>query len=155
MDANPRINAMKKQHLMPQSNQPHQFANATMIANAHGVGSLLLTKQAGSALNLGNRIWFSFMWFFVGMVSTYDAYLGVRYWESMPNMERNPVCLYLIELANGDATIFLGCKAAGTVLVLTAMALFYLRNPRFAQRIAWGVFSFQFGLLLYLTLATS
>lgn len=146
---------MKKQHLVPQSNAPHQFANATMIAEAHGGGSLLLTKQAYPALNLGNRIWFSFMWFFVGIVSTYDAYLGVRYWESMPNMERNPVCLYLIEQANGDATLFLGCKAVGTVLVLTAMALFYIRNPRFAQCIAWGVFSFQFGLLLYLTLASS
>lgn len=130
-----------------------QIFNAPLLAEWIAGNLHLLTKWACSALNASSRFWFLFMWSFVGVVSGYDAYLGVRFWDSMPDMERNPICLYLIQQTNGNPIVFLAFKAAGTLLVLTAMAALYLCSPRLAQRIACGVASFQFGLLLYLTLA--
>ena len=142
---------MKKQPLIAQRTEHFHIDKHILDMNATATGAQLLANWACSALNVSNGIWFSLMWTFVGVVSTYDGYLSLRYWDSMPMMERNPICLYLMSLGDGDATFFLRIKAAGTVLVLAAMAMFYLRDPRLAQRIAWGVSSFQFGLLLYLT----
>ncbi len=143
---------MKMQNYATPCEDSIQFVNAPMLARSIASRWQMLINWACSTLNTGSRFWFCLMWSFIGAVSTYDAYLGVRYWDSMPNLELNPICLYLIEHADGDASVFLSFKAAGTVLVLTFMALFYVRSPKLAQHIAWGVSSFQLGLLLYLTL---
>lgn len=143
---------MKMQNYATQCEESVQLVNAPLVAQWGMSRCQLLVNWAWSTLNPGSRVGFYMMWTFIGAVSIYDAYLGVRYWDSMPTLERNPICLYLIEHSDGDASVFLRVKFAGTVLVLTLMGFFYVCSPKLAQRIAWGVSSFQFGLLLYLTL---
>lgn len=91
------------------------------------------------------------MWFFVGMVSAYDGWLVVKYWESIQQLERNPVCKYLIELGNGDSSIFVRAKASGTLAVLSVLASLYRAKPRLAMPVAVAISLFQLGLLFHLT----
>jgi hypothetical protein len=92
------------------------------------------------------------LWLFVGLVSLYDAYLVVLYSSTILDLEQNPICRYLIQRGDGNLTLFLRAKAAGTCTVLATLAALYLRNQRFGQLIALGVAAFQLGLLWYLTL---
>jgi hypothetical protein len=96
-------------------------------------------------------IGFFAMWFFVGLVSAYDAWLVVRYWESITELEQNPFCQYFIALGQGDWSIFLRVKTSGTLAVLSVLAGLYRSNRRLALPVAAAVCLFQFGLLLYLT----
>jgi len=93
------------------------------------------------------------MWSFVGLVSAYDAWLAVKYWETLMQLERNPLCQYFIALGDGDWSIFLRVKTSGTLAVLSVLAGLYRSNRRLALPIAAAVSAFQFGLLLYLTFA--
>lgn len=113
---------------------------------------------------LTNQIWLGFaapwrclqtgffvMWFFVGVVSAYDGWLVVKYWQSIADLEQNPVCQYLIELGHGDSSIFIRAKASGTLAVLSVLASLYRAKPRLAMPVAAAVTLFQFGLLFHLT----
>jgi len=91
------------------------------------------------------------MWLFVGLVSAYDAWLAVKYWDSLDQMERNPACQYFIDLAPDDSSIFLRVKTSGTLAVLSVLASLYRNRPRLAMPVTAAVSVFQFGLLLYLT----
>ncbi|OYV85572.1 MAG: hypothetical protein B7Z73_13315 [Planctomycetia bacterium 21-64-5] len=91
------------------------------------------------------------MWLFVSLVSAYDAWLAVKYWDSLVQMERNPVCQYLIDIAPDDSSIFLRVKTSGTLAVLSVLASLYRNRPRLAMPVTAAVSVFQFGLLLYLT----
>jgi hypothetical protein len=95
------------------------------------------------------------MWFFVGLVSAYDAWLVIKYWESIPELEKNPFCQYLIALGAGDSSIFLRAKTGGTVAVLSVLAWLYRNNRRLALPVTAAVSLFQFGLLLYLTFGSA
>lgn len=99
----------------------------------------------------GMSIGFLAMWFFVGLVSAYDGWLVVKYWESILDMERNPFCQYLIALDERDSSIFLRFKTSGTVAVLSVLAGLYRSNRRLALPVTVAVTFFQLGLLLYLT----
>lgn len=101
----------------------------------------------------GASIGFFAMWFFVGLVSAYDAWLVVKYWESITQMEQNPLCQYFIALGEGDWSIFVRAKTSGTLAVLGVLAGLYRNNRRLALPVFSAVSLFQFGLLLYLTLA--
>jgi hypothetical protein len=100
-------------------------------------------------------IGFFAMWFFVGLVSAYDAWLVIRYWESITQLERNPFCQYFIALGEGDWSIFLRVKTSGTLTVLSVLAGLYRSNRRLALPVAAAVSLFQFGLLLYLTFGSA
>ena len=101
-----------------------------------------------AAIDLG----FFLMWLFVGLVSAYDAWLAVKYWDSIVEMERNPICAYFISLGNGDSGLFLRAKTSGTLTVLSVLAGLYRNNRRLALPVAGAVSGFQLGLLLYLNL---
>lgn len=92
-------------------------------------------------------------WCFIGVVSIYDAYLVVIYRTVITRLERNPVCLYLINLDPESLSYFLFGKFLGTVIVLSTMAMIYRYRKRWATPIFASVASFQLGLLLYLNLA--
>ena len=99
----------------------------------------------------GLKIGFLAMWLFVGLVSAYDAWLAIKYWDYMMEMERNPLCQYLILVGDGDSTLFLRAKTSGTLAVLSVLVALYRNNRRLALPVAGAVSLFQFGLLLYLT----
>jgi hypothetical protein len=98
------------------------------------------------------HIGFFVMWLFVGLVSAYDAWLVVKYWDSITQLERNPICTYFIDLGNGKSELFLRVKTGGTLTVLSVLAGLYRNNRRLALPVAGAVSAFQFGLLVYLNL---
>jgi hypothetical protein len=87
---------------------------------------------------------------FVGAVSFYDGYLVVRTGDMIEDFEKNPVGLYLIKIDNGSPSVFLRVKAAGTILVLAGLSFLRRRSKRLASPIAFGLFAFQTGLLIFL-----
>lgn len=97
------------------------------------------------------RIVFLAMWFFVGVVSAYDGWLVVKYWDSIQQLERNPVCQYFIDLGNGDIGIFVRAKTSGTLAVLSLLFSLYRAKPRLAMPVAAAISLFQLALLFHLT----
>jgi hypothetical protein len=87
---------------------------------------------------------------FVGAVSAYDSYLVVRTGDMIEDFEKNPVGLYLIHIDNGNTSVFLRVKAAGTLLALCALSYLHRRSSRLASPITFGLFAFQTGLLIFL-----
>jgi len=87
---------------------------------------------------------------FVGAVSFYDGYLVVRTGDMIEDFEKNPVGLYLIKIDNGSPSVFLRVKAAGTILVLAGLSFLRRRSKRLASPIAFALFAFQTGLLIFL-----
>jgi len=87
---------------------------------------------------------------FVGGSSAYDGYLVVRTGDMIRDFERNPVGRFLIDYNNGDPTLFLRVKAAGTVLALSALSLLHRRSLRLASPVELALVVFQSGLLCYL-----
>ena len=95
---------------------------------------------------------FSTLWLFIGVVSAYDAYLVSRYCETILEFELNPVGRYLIELNDGNVGVFLRAKAAGTLIVMSSLAIIHVRSERLAYPIVGSLAVLQFLLLLFLTL---
>lgn len=87
---------------------------------------------------------------FVGGSSAYDGYLVVRTGDMIGDFERNPIGRFLIEYNNGDPSLFLRVKAAGTVLALSALSLLHRRSLRLASPVEVALVAFQSGLLFYL-----
>jgi hypothetical protein len=106
---------------------------------------------ASSANKSGHRApLFTTALIFVGAVSVYDSYLVVRTGDMIEDFEKNPVGLYLIKIDNGNTSVFLRVKAAGTILALSALSYLHRRSSRLASPIAFGLFAFQTGLLVFL-----
>lgn len=109
-------------------------------------------RNAATAGNFVRRFWFPVLWSFIGFVSAIDSYFVIRFRELMADMEQNPIGSYLIQLDDGHVGVFLRTKAAGTIAVLTVLAVLYLARHRWAGPIVGSVALFQFGLLYYLTM---
>lgn len=87
---------------------------------------------------------------FVGAISFYDGYLVVRTGDMIQQFEKNPVGLYLIKIDNGNPSVFLRVKAAGTILALVGLSFLHRRSKRLAAPIAFALLAFQTGLLIFL-----
>lgn len=98
---------------------------------------------------------FNKMWLVIGMVSAVDVFYAIKYQESLVLLEENPMGLHLIELSNGDISLFMGFKVAGTVLVLgflqNAFHLGNLKRKHMIAKITFGVTLFQLWLFYYLS----
>lgn len=95
---------------------------------------------------------FPVLWIFIGSVSSYDAYLTLKYEDSIVAMELNPVGQFLLHLDEGDPSLFMAIKFAGTVIVLGVLNLLHRVAPRFGLSMTGAVASFQAVLLAFLTL---
>ena|GEM_PF-1701045 len=95
----------------------------------------------------------------VATVAVYDMMLTMRYWNSLKQMEENPIGRWLLNLDHiQDGTVpnlalFLSMKAIGTVIVLMTLAFLVTRSSRLGHPVATGVSCFQLGLATYLTFA--
>lgn len=111
-------------------------------------------QWSADGLRLAQPTWqvgFLLMWLFVGLVSAYDAWLVVRYWDSILQLEKNPICVYFIRLGNGRSDIFLRVKTSGTLTVLSVLAGLYRNDRRVGWTVTGALSGFQLGLLAYLT----
>lgn len=87
---------------------------------------------------------------FVAAVSFYDGYLVVRTGDMIVEFEKNPVGLFLIEYNHSDPSLFLQLKAAGTVLVISAVVGLHRQSPRIAIPVCGALVAFQAGLMFCL-----
>lgn len=85
---------------------------------------------------------------FIGLVSSIDTALAVKYAPTLHHDEKNPLALQLI--APGDVSLLVGVKMYGTLLVLYALALLHHRWRRAAMTAACVLAGFQGWLLVYL-----
>ncbi len=100
-----------------------------------------------------SQVWgpfFAGILLYVGAVSFYDGYLVVRTGDMIRDFEKNPCGLLLIDCNGGDPSLFLGVKAAGTLVVLFALETLNRRSQRLARPVALAVALFQSGLLIVL-----
>ena len=111
------------------------------------------TAEARNPAGYGNRLAaFAFVaaLIFVGASSFYDGYLVIRTGDMIEQFEQNPIGLYLIRYNDGNPSIFLRLKAAGTIVALASLAFLHRRAPRLASRVAGALVIFQTVLLCYL-----
>lgn len=109
-----------------------------------------ITKCAAA---ICRRTWFPLLWSFIGLVSMIDSYFAFRFRDLLRDLEENPAGRYLIELQNGQVSVFLRTKAAGTIAVLGILAAFYVYRHRWRVPIIGSVAAFQMGLLVYMTMS--
>lgn len=87
---------------------------------------------------------------FVAGVSAYDGYLVVRTGPLIREFEKNPVGIYLINCDDGNPSVFLRVKAAGTLVTLTGLCLLQRHSKRLAGPVELALVVFQGGLLFFL-----
>ena len=93
----------------------------------------------------------------IGLVSSYDGYLTIRYHESLAQMEINPLGRSILQLdRDGGASAtalatFLGLKFAGTVIVICALQGIFRGHRRIGLTSAIAVAIVQILLGFYLT----
>jgi hypothetical protein len=87
---------------------------------------------------------------FVAAVSIYDGYLVIRTGDLIVEFEKNPVGLFLIQYNHSDPSLFLRLKAAGTVVVLSAVVGLHRQSPRIAIPVCGALVVFQAGLMFCL-----
>jgi hypothetical protein len=94
---------------------------------------------------------------FVGLVSTYDTYLTVKYQHYLHENEVNPICRWIMALDQGPLTgsdnmaVFLALKFGGGAIVLTAIPLLFWFRRAWGLAVGTGVGAFQLALAVYLT----
>jgi len=92
----------------------------------------------------------------IGLISAYDSYLTIKYFASLKALEINPVGRWMMGLDSGPIdgvshiALFLGCKFAGTVIVLFVLQMIWFWRRRWSGVIALKVALFQLALLLML-----
>lgn len=92
----------------------------------------------------------------IGLISAYDSYLTIKYFASLKALELNPVGRWMMGLDHGPIdginhiALFLGCKFAGTVIVLFVLQMIWFWRRRWSGVIALKVALFQLALLLML-----
>lgn len=89
----------------------------------------------------------------IGTVSLIDTWLIIQFQVDLPNLEENPIGLWLIQANHGDVSLFVFTKLIGTVLVLSILAAMYYFRYRRTLPVTTSVTTFQLGLLSYLALA--
>jgi len=102
---------------------------------------------------LFRRGWFAALWLFIGAVSAIDTYLIFRFRDLMWRLEENPVGRYLIELDEGNVTVFILTKIAGTVVVMSVLAGLHVYRRRMSFPVTASVAAFQLRLLVYVALS--
>lgn len=95
----------------------------------------------------------------IGLVSAYDIFLTVKYFESLPMMELNPVGRWLMQLDNGpecqldQIAGFIAAKFVGNFIVLAAIELVGHWRKSCATVIAFSLAAVQLSLLYFLLTA--
>jgi hypothetical protein len=104
--------------------------------------------------SLLSRLWnpiFTATLIYVAAVSLYDGYLVLRTGDLIRSMEQNPIGVLLLDCNDGNPSLFLTAKAAGTATVLLVLEELNRRSQRLAFFVTLGVTLFQSGLLIFLS----
>ncbi|GIW98413.1 MAG: hypothetical protein KatS3mg111_1746 [Pirellulaceae bacterium] len=91
-------------------------------------------------------------------VASYDIFLTIKYVDSLPMMELNPIGRWLMRLDDGveaelrQVAAFIAAKFLGTFLVIFILDLLWRWHAALASIAASGTALFQLGLLVFLTM---
>lgn len=88
----------------------------------------------------------------IAAISALDTWFAVAN-SSIMNLEKNPVCLALMQLEPQGFTCFIAGKSMGTLMVLLCLWALHHFSYKHAKLVTWCVALFQVGLLTYLTLS--
>lgn len=87
---------------------------------------------------------------FIGLISAYDSYLTVKYVDFLQGLELNPIGRWLMGLdepmmqESPQIALFLGCKFAGTVIVLFVLQMLWMWRRKLSGVVALKVAFAQF-----------
>jgi hypothetical protein len=121
-----------------------------MLATTQGYPAELPSVRISEARH---KMLFAALMLFVAAVSVHDATLVVLLEDLIYEHERNPIGCLLIELAQGSVWLFVITKLLGTAIVGAVQVMIYQWRRPMAMTIAAALAGFQFGLLMYLSLA--
>lgn len=85
-------------------------------------------------------------------VSAFDIWSAVAN-SSIMKVEKNPICLALMELDPNGLSYFIFGKSFGTLAVIATLIGLHLKSYRYATTVTIAILLFQIGLLIYLTLS--
>lgn len=102
---------------------------------------------------LQRRYWFPAAIAVIAAVSLYDTFLIIQYSEVIGSTEENPIGTWLLKAGNGSIWVFVRCKVAGTIVVLSSLLAMWLYRSRLLFPVTTSVASYQAGLFMYLTVA--
>lgn len=94
---------------------------------------------------------FYLLWVAILAVSVHDGMLVVSNRWTIGEDERNPVGRFLLDAANGEIWLLLVTKAAGTIVVGTALLLVFWARPRLGWTACLALTAVQSALLVVLT----
>jgi hypothetical protein len=97
-----------------------------------------------------SRATFYGLWLFIMLVSVLDGFLSLRYRQSLPVLELNPLGRGLIAANDGHVSYLLAVKFVGTVLACAILLLIHQTRPRLGLIICVAVAALQLCLLLFL-----
>ena len=98
---------------------------------------------------------YSFLWLFIGAVSSLDVVYTVALHEHLYQNEENPIARFILHSDNWQVARFTGLKMYCTIIVLGFLLWIYHKNLKIALIIASIISFLQFCLLLYLLLQTT
>ena len=88
----------------------------------------------------------------IAAISGLDIWFAVES-SSILRQEKNPICLWLMQLEPDHFTFFIAGKSTGTLAVLLTLVLLNTRGYRHAMFVTLTVTLFQICLLTFLTLS--
>jgi hypothetical protein len=92
---------------------------------------------------------YSLLWLGIGLMSAYDTFWLVKNREVISLTEKNPLGTWLIELDQGDISIFVATKFAGTIIAMGVLSLLYRCKRRWAWACIIPVFIIQVFVIYY------
>jgi hypothetical protein len=103
-------------------------------------------------MKMAQRSLFWFTWTFIIFVSVLDGYLLVHTREVIEDFEKNPAGQFLLSISAGKVWLFLLSKFLGTVIASAVLLVMYEKRKRLGLMVAIAIATFQFRLLLHLTM---
>ncbi|QEG20191.1 hypothetical protein [Mariniblastus fucicola] len=98
------------------------------------------------------RVVRAFCYSVIAAISSVDIWFAVANSE-ISTVEKNPICMALINLDPSGFSFFIVGKALGTVCVLASLMWMFRTRYRHAKTVLVAITLFQLGLLMYLTLS--
>ena len=122
--------------------------------------TLDLGKRLGKRKRFRARYWLHNVWpdkllltiigcLFIAIVSVHDTYLVVIE-ENIQFIEKNPICMILIEMEPHGMSFFILGKTIGTLAVVSALLFLHRKRYAHSQLVTGAVATFQALLLIYL-----
>lgn len=87
---------------------------------------------------------------FIALVGILDTWLVVIHPETIFDMEKNPICLFLLQQDPNNMFVFVTAKLIGILIVLCVLTGLFRYWKKYAMHVTLAITFFQFSLVCYL-----